>query len=148
MWSDAEAFLDYLDVAATVESDSERHILQARISGILGAAFAESVIEPVPVLAAMARRLVAAECCAFLSGAVPETERWRPCFRSQFRAEDGAARSGLDVIEWGLKHLDRVRSTMVSHDEGIAKSWQMVLGIALTLLGIIAQLVIASAKSH
>lgn len=70
------------------------------------------------------------------------------CFRSQFRAEDGAARSGLDVIEWGLKHLDRVRSTMVGHDEGIAKSWQMVLAIGLALLGIVAQIVIAAAKSR
>jgi hypothetical protein len=72
----------------------------------------------------------------------------KDCFRSQFRADYGAARSDLDVIEWGLKHLDRVRTTLVKHDEGIAKSWQMVLTIGLTLLGIITQLVIAATKGH
>ena len=87
--------------------------------------------------------------------ALPEAERQSAadkltpddCFRSQFRAEEGAARSGLDIIEWGLKHLDRVRSTMVKYDQGIAKSWQMWIAAGLTAANIIIQLALAAAKS-
>jgi hypothetical protein len=86
--------------------------------------------------------LPASERAAAIDGLTPDD-----CFRSQFRAEDGSQRSGLDVIEWGLKHLDRVRTTMVKWDEGIAKSWQMWLTIGLTLTNIIVQVVLSAVKN-
>jgi hypothetical protein len=30
-------------------------------------------------------------------------------FRSQFRAEEDAPRSPIEVLDWGLKHIDRLR---------------------------------------
>jgi hypothetical protein len=68
------------------------------------------------------------------------------CFRSQFRAEDAAPRSSLEIIEWGLSHIDRVRNSIVAWDEGIAKSWHMWLTMSLTLVSIIAQVLIAALK--
>jgi hypothetical protein len=68
------------------------------------------------------------------------------CFRSQFRADDGAERSNLEVIEWGLKHIERTRAAKVGTDESVAKTWQMMLAIAISILGIVAQLVIAATK--
>jgi hypothetical protein len=30
-------------------------------------------------------------------------------FRNQFRVDDGAGRSDIEVIDWGLQHIDRLR---------------------------------------
>ncbi len=70
-WSDAEAFLDYVDAAAQ--------------SGVPANIFLDSVASRVGVrdvrvdgLRHAGRRLVAAACCAFLHAAIPMQERWKP----------------------------------------------------------------------
>jgi hypothetical protein len=74
LWSDAEEFLTYLDTSADGSSRHRRGIDQ-----LLGAeAIGRS---PYKALAGMARRLIAAECSAFLSGAKLDSELWGPYAR-------------------------------------------------------------------
>jgi len=53
-------------------------------------------------------------------------------FRSQFRAHRGSERSPIEIISWGLNHLDRLRKAKLEAREVTAKSWQMwlVFGVA------------------
>lgn len=69
-WDDAEQFLETLDVASLCGVGSP--------SGNLVRALSELGDVDLTALAAAARRLVAAECCAFLKGSDPKTERWGP----------------------------------------------------------------------
>jgi hypothetical protein len=62
-------------------------------------------------------------------------------FRSQFRAGDAAPKSSLEIIDWGLQHIDRLRKSSYEAREKSAKSWQMwlifwvgVLSVAATII--------------
>ena len=67
-------------------------------------------------------------------------------FRSQFRAHAKAERSPIEIIKWGLEHLDRLRKAKVDSKDATAKKWQMWLVFSVTLLGVISQFFIAYAK--
>jgi hypothetical protein len=72
-WDDAEQFLEALDSAAT-------HGVGSPSGNLVRALCAKS--EPdLHELAFAARRLIAAECCAFLKRADPSTEKWAPYSR-------------------------------------------------------------------
>ena len=73
LWEDAEQYLDYLDTAAEGGGPGRDRLVQ--ILGRLNPALGYKDVKPI---AAAGRRLLAAECCAFLEGASPESERWRP----------------------------------------------------------------------
>jgi hypothetical protein len=79
LWRDAEEFLDIVDSAAA----SRKNVARSNIEGILHQ-HREDLFgngSPLPDLAAvrgMARRLVAAECSAFLRGTELGLERWGP----------------------------------------------------------------------
>jgi len=61
-------------------------------------------------------------------------------FRSQFRAEKDAPRAPVEIIDWGLQHIDRLRKASIEAREQSAKSWQMwlvfVVGIINTGLSL------------
>lgn len=67
-------------------------------------------------------------------------------FRSQFRAQADAERSPIEIIKWGLDHLDRLRKARVDADDASVKRWQMWLVFWVTLLGVVSQFLIAYAK--
>jgi hypothetical protein len=72
-WSDAEAFLDYVDAAA--QSGGPAHVFLDSVASREGFGFGGVGVEG---LRDAARRLVAAACCAFLHAAITTQERWRP----------------------------------------------------------------------
>jgi len=57
-------------------------------------------------------------------------------FRSQFRAEDSAPKASLQVIDWGLQHIDRLRRANHEDREQSVKSWQIWGMIIIGLLNI------------
>jgi hypothetical protein len=74
-------------------------------------------------------------------------------FRSQFRASgsaDGppwrADRSPIEVMKWGLEHIDRMRKAKLEARETTAKSWQMWLVFGAAVLSIATQILIAVLK--
>jgi hypothetical protein len=67
-------------------------------------------------------------------------------FRSQFRANDGAEKSPLEVLKWGLEHIDRLRKVHYEARENSAKSWQMWLVFAVGVMNIIATISVAMMK--
>jgi hypothetical protein len=73
LWEDAEQYLDYLDTAAETLGPGRDRLVQ-----ILGLLNSDLQYKDVKAIAASGRRLLAAECCAFLVGAVPASERWSP----------------------------------------------------------------------
>lgn len=50
-------------------------------------------------------------------------------FRSQFRANRGAPKSRVEIVSWGLEHIDRLRKSNIAARDASAKSWQMWLGL-------------------
>jgi hypothetical protein len=97
LWDDAEQYLDYLDTAAEkgagspacdrlLEILSDQKVDQ-KVAIHLRIQQGAAVLIP---MAAAARRLLAAECCAFLEGVDPDSERWSP-YRRWFR----------EVFVWG-----------------------------------------------
>ena len=62
-------------------------------------------------------------------------------FRSQFRANAGAERSDLEILKWGLEHIERLRKAHYEAHATTAKSWQMWLVFALGLLNVGATIV-------
>ena len=67
-------------------------------------------------------------------------------FRSQFRTHSDAERSPIEIIKWGLEHLDRLRKARTEEKDASVKRWQMWLVFWVTLLGVASQFVIAFAK--
>ena len=67
-------------------------------------------------------------------------------FRSQFRAHANAEKSPIEIIKWGLEHLDRLRKAKVDAKDASAKRWQMWLVFWVSLLGVLSQFAIAFAK--
>ena len=47
------------------------------------------------------------------------------------------------MIEWGLGHIERLRKARSEAREATAKSWQMWLVFATSLVGVIATIVAA-----
>jgi len=68
-------------------------------------------------------------------------------FRSQFRTVRGAPQSSLEVIDWGLRHIDRLRRASYEAGEKTAKSWQIWLVFAVGLLSIAATIIAALVTS-
>jgi len=67
-------------------------------------------------------------------------------FRSQFRANRGAPKSDIAIVNWGLDHIDRIRKGRIASREASAKSWQMWLVLAIGIANIFATLAIAYVK--
>jgi hypothetical protein len=67
-------------------------------------------------------------------------------FRSQFRAHSDAEQSPIEIIKWGLEHLDRLRKAKAEAKDASAKRWQMWLVFWVSLLGVVSQFGIAFAK--
>jgi hypothetical protein len=77
LWSDAEAFIEYLDLAAeTPPDDPGPRLHRDRLNGILNREGITGL--SLDEMRTTARRLVAAECCGFLEGADVRSERWKP----------------------------------------------------------------------
>jgi hypothetical protein len=62
-------------------------------------------------------------------------------FRSQFRAGDAAPKSSLEIIDWGLQHIDRLRKASYEAREKSAKSWQMWLVFWIGILNVAATII-------
>jgi hypothetical protein len=58
-------------------------------------------------------------------------------FRSQFRSEDGAARSPIEIIDWGLQHIDRLRKAGVEARE---ERFRWITGLAVPLFSMVIAL--------
>lgn len=69
-------------------------------------------------------------------------------FRSQFRPNRGSPKSGVEVLGWGLEHIDRIRKSKVASQEASAKSWQMWLVFFIGLANIIATIAVAVVKGN
>ena len=67
-------------------------------------------------------------------------------FRSQFRTGDEAPKSSLQVVDWGLQYIDRLRHAGYEARERSAKSWQMWLVFGVGLLNIAATIISALLK--
>ena len=67
-------------------------------------------------------------------------------FRSQFRAHTNAEKSPIEIIKWGLEHLDRLRKAKVEAKDATAKKWQMWLVFWVSMLGVVSQFCIALAR--
>lgn len=65
-------------------------------------------------------------------------------FRSQFRAERDALRSPIEIIDWGLQHIDRLRKSTVETREEKIRRWTS-MWIPLLSLFIALSAVISSA---
>ena len=76
MWSNAEDFIDYVDSAGEPEADGSTKPNATRLAQIVATLGYKEI--PIEQLRVAVRRLIAAECCAFLEGADPESERWAP----------------------------------------------------------------------
>lgn len=61
-------------------------------------------------------------------------------FHSQFRTSTGAPKSSIEVIDWGLKHIDRLRSAEYQEVDRTFKTWQLWSVIVLGVLNIVVTL--------
>lgn len=64
-------------------------------------------------------------------------------FSSQFRAGSDAPKSPIEIITWGLEHIDRLRIASKDYREQSAKSWEIWLVFGVGILSIIATVVAA-----
>lgn len=62
-------------------------------------------------------------------------------FLSQFRTQKDAPPSTLEIIDWGLQHIERLRKANLEAREEVIKRWQLwsvillsIINIAVTLL--------------
>ena len=67
-------------------------------------------------------------------------------FRSQFRAEYEAPQSSVEVIEWGLQHIDRLRKASLEYREQTAKRWEIWLVFVVSILNMVVSILTALAK--
>jgi len=105
LWEHAEEFLDYLDAAAkNANSPAAKRIA---VLASMVRATGEPPNDPgVEELQTAARRLVAAECCAFLDGADPETEKWQPYREWSRSLNDGTNAVITFNYDTVLEHLN------------------------------------------
>ncbi len=69
-------------------------------------------------------------------------------FRSQFRPSRGSPKSQVDVVSWGLDHIDRIRKSKIASHEASAKSWQMWLVFFIGVANIVATIAVAVVKGN
>lgn len=62
-------------------------------------------------------------------------------FRSQFRAHSNSPKSSLEIIDWGLQHIDRLRKARYEQREKSAKTWQISLTLAAVFLPLLSGIV-------
>jgi len=58
-------------------------------------------------------------------------------FRSQFRAEADAPRSPIEIIDWGIQHIDRLRKAGVEARE---ERFKWITGLAVPLFSMVIAL--------
>jgi hypothetical protein len=63
-------------------------------------------------------------------------------FRSQFRSEANAEKLELNVVDWGLQHIERLRKAQWDIKQKSAKSWQMWLVFSVGVLNIFVTLIL------
>lgn len=62
-------------------------------------------------------------------------------FRCQFRTLKGAEKAPIEIIDWGLKHIDRLRKIEVEKNEAKIKKWtHMWIPIASMVVALVAVL--------
>jgi hypothetical protein len=61
-------------------------------------------------------------------------------FRSQFRAARGSESSPVEVMKWGLEHIDRLRKAKLEAKDASVKSWQLWLVFAVGVLNVMVTL--------
>ncbi len=61
-------------------------------------------------------------------------------FRSQFRTEKDAPPSTLEVLGWGLQHIERLRKANLEAREEVIKRWQLWSVIILSVVNIVVTL--------
>ena len=67
-------------------------------------------------------------------------------FRSQFRTKKDSPQSELDVVEWGLKHIDRLRKAEIEKEDTRTRSWQVWLIFCVGFVNLVATVVVAITK--
>lgn len=65
-------------------------------------------------------------------------------FRSQFRTANEAPQSPVEIIDWGLQHIDRLRKANFEYREQTAKRWEIWLVFLVSIINIIVSIFIAS----
>lgn len=62
-------------------------------------------------------------------------------FRSQFRTEKDAPPSTLEILDWGLQHIGRLRkANLLEAREEVIKRWQLWSVIILSIVNIVVTL--------
>jgi hypothetical protein len=69
-------------------------------------------------------------------------------FRSQFRANRDSPKSQVEIVSWGLEHIDRIRKSRIAARDASAKSWQMWLVFGVGVTNIIATGALAFMKGN
>ncbi len=67
-------------------------------------------------------------------------------FRSQFRAGKDSPQSPIEIINWGLEHIERLRKASLDTREQSAKRWEIWIVLALGIINIVATVVIELCK--
>ena len=67
-------------------------------------------------------------------------------FRCQFRADADAPKASLEIIDWGLQHIERLRTARHEALQKTATSRQMILVFVVGLLNIVATIIAAYLK--
>lgn len=61
-------------------------------------------------------------------------------FRSQFRSQEGALKSPIEIIDWGLQHIERLRRASMETKEQYAKSREVKFVLFISLINAIISL--------
>lgn len=69
-------------------------------------------------------------------------------FRSQFRGIKGALKSEIEIVTWGLEHIDRLRKSKIAAQDANAKGWQMWLLFAIGIANIVVTIVTTYIKEN
>jgi hypothetical protein len=69
-------------------------------------------------------------------------------FRSQFRARMESPRSEVELLNWGLEHLDRIRASRLASREAHAKSWQMWLVFGIGVVNVVVTILVPYFKGE
>jgi hypothetical protein len=67
-------------------------------------------------------------------------------FRSQFRAGKDSPQSPIEIINWGLEHIDRMRKASINAREQSVKRWEIWLVFFLSIINIIVTIIVALLK--
>jgi len=58
-------------------------------------------------------------------------------FRSQFRTGSNAPKAPVEILNWGLEHIERMRRASLESRDYLAKSWQAWVAIGISGLTLI-----------